>query len=553
MSTARKRPPPNVSPRVEALLVAAVVALVYGLTRSGNHSETEDSVAFAVRVRDDPLGELLEGTHLVYLAIGRAFRELVRATGLTADPLVALQLLDTLLAAAAVGGLWLLVRRAGGTRGAAAAAAGIAAFSYAFWRNAVDAEVYALSAFALVGCLAAAWSAARSGSSHAFALLGAANGIAVLAHVTNVLFAGVAGAAVVLATGGLCADVARAARLGAAYVGSAAGVVVTAYAGAAAVHGLGSPSEFWSWFRERSGQPGDFGTVAPSNVVEGAFGSARALVGGHFALSLDPVVDFLTGRFAGKTFSEERFFLADFPAALAVALLLLALAAAALVVVLATFWLRRPVLAPETRTLAILAVAWLVPYTLFLLWWDPLNIELWYSAWLPAAVLLALPLTGRRRTLVGVAAAAALFAVNLVGSVLPQRDESRDLWRAKAAWYGENARLDDLIVSNGYVWTAYLRYLLAADVVDIEDFFREAETDQEALAQLRRRIASAPRRVLVSGEAFHPFADRRISCIDAPRTCAIASATARELRDDCELVALARDPLERVWRCPRTA
>ena len=540
--------------RGEALLVAVAVAVVYALTRSGNHSETEDSVAFAVRVRDDPARDLLEGTHLVYLAIGRAFARAVAALGLTADPLLALQALDMLLGAAAVGALWLLLRRVGLTRLSAAVACGMVAFSYAFWRNAVEPEVYALSALTLVASLAAAWTASRAPAARAFAVLGIANGAAVLAHVTNVLFAVVALAAVVLAMREARASLATAARWGAAYVGAATAVVVPAYAVAAVLHRLDSPGEFSRWFTERSGQPGDFGTLALSNVPRAAFGSARGLVGGHFALSLDPVREFAAARFAGKTFGEERFFLEGFPVALAVALLVLALVAAALVVVLAGRWLRRPALDPRRRALAVLATAWLVPYALFFVWWDPLNIELWYAVWLPAAVLMALPVDtgarGRVGAAVAVGAVAALFVVNLAGSMLPQRDEARDLWRAKASWYRAHARSDDLVVSNGYVWSAYLRYLLDSDVVDIEDLFRESRTDRDALAELRRRTAHARGRVLVSGEAFHAFADRRAACLDAPRTCAIAAVTARELRDECERVAVVDDPFERVWGCP---
>jgi hypothetical protein len=110
-------------------------------------------------------------------------------------------------------------------------------------------------------------------------------------------------------------------------------------------------------------------------------------------------------------------------------------------------------------------------------------------------------------------------------------------------------RPDDVLVSNGYVWTAYLRYFTRADVVDIEDVFREAVTEGEALAKLRRRLASSSGRVLVSGEAFHPFADRRIACLDAPRTCANAAVTRRALQGTCELIATATRPLEHVWRC----
>ena len=552
-SGSRRSRPSWANPRLgEAAAVALGVAAVYALTRSGNHSETEDSVAFSVRVRDDPLADLLEGTHLVYLVLGRAFARAASTVGLTDDPLRALQALDVLLAAVAVGGLWLLLRTVGFGRLGAAAACGLVAWSYGFWWNAVEPEVYALSAVALVGSLAAAWSAALRPGPRAFAVLGLANGAAVLAHVTNVLFACVAGAALVVAVRGLDAKPARAFRWGAAYAGAAVLVVVPAYAVAAAAHGLGSPVEFSSWFTERSGEAGDFGAFGSSNLAEAGFGSGRALVGGHFALSLDPVHEFLTARFAGKTFAEERFFLEGFAAWLALVLVGLAALVAALVAAVAARWLRRPALDARTRTLVVLAVAWLIPYALLFLWWDPLNIELWYAVWLPAAVLLAVPVdrAGRSRAPTALVAGAVgtLLVVNLLGSVLPQRDETRDLWRQKAAWYRANARDDDLVVSNGYIWSAYLRYLLDAEVLDIEDLFREFETE-DALRELRRRVAGARGRALVSGEAFHAFADRRVSCVDAPRTCAIAAATADELRDECEPLAVVNDPFERVWRC----
>ena len=181
----------------------------------------------------------------------------------------------------------------------------------------------------------------------------------------------------------------------------------------------------------------------------------------------------------------------------------------------------------------------------------------WNSVWLPAAVLVAIPIDSMRRGRVRAALAlgtiGVIFLVNLVGSVLPQRDEAHDLWRAKAEWYRTHAQADDLVVSNGYIWSSYLRYLLDAEVVDIEDLFRESDTEREALIELRRRLASARATVLVSGEAFDAFADHRISCVDAPRTCAIAAATSRELQDECEPLAVVREPFERVWRCPRSA
>ena len=541
---------------MESLLAGACVVAVYALTRSGNHGETEDSVSFAVRVRDDPTADLLQGTHLVYLPIGRAFAHLLAAVGLTEDRLLALQLLDTLLAGAAVAALWLLLRYAGCSRLAAAGGCGILAFSYGFWRNAIDVEVYALSSLTLVCALAAAWVAATKPSTRAFAVLGVAYGVAVLAHVTNVLFAAVVGLAVVIATRSYRPRRATLLRWGAAYAGGTASVVVPACVITAAVVGLNSPAEFWRWFTERSGPAGEFGTHELSNLPEGMVGSARALVGGHFAFALEPIREFLADRFAGKTFTEEQFFLQGFPDAGAAALIALAVAGAVFVFASALPWLRRRALAFERRVLAILAAAWLVPYTVIMLWWDPLNIELWSPLWLALAVVIAVRLDSldraERLTLV-VGAVALLFVVNLVGSVLPQRSESRDYWRAKASWYEQHTRDDDLVVSNGYVWTSYLRYLLEAEVVDIEDLFREADTERQALAALRGEMASVHGRVLVSGESLDAFVDRPRACIDAPETCEFAAATSRELRDECELLAVSTDPHEHVWRCTQVS
>ena len=82
--------------------VGATVAVVYLLTLSGNHSETEDSVNFAVRIRDEPHSHFFEGVHVIFDWVGWLVYEAVRTTGVTRDPLRTLQVFDALLAAATV-------------------------------------------------------------------------------------------------------------------------------------------------------------------------------------------------------------------------------------------------------------------------------------------------------------------------------------------------------------------------------------------------------------------------------------------------------------------
>ena len=59
--------------------VGVVVAAVYLLTLSGNHSENEDSINYAVRIRDDPHSQFFEGVHVVFDWVAWVVYETVRA------------------------------------------------------------------------------------------------------------------------------------------------------------------------------------------------------------------------------------------------------------------------------------------------------------------------------------------------------------------------------------------------------------------------------------------------------------------------------------------
>ena len=131
----------------------------------------------------------------------------------------------------------------------------------------------------LIVSLVAAYRAVEHPSLARFGLLGVANGMAVLGHQTNVLFAGAALAALLLAGRG--APDARPLRLAAAYAAGAIAVVVPAYAAAVLAHGLDTPREVHKWLtlyvQEDAG-----GQVAASAVPKALIDASRAVIGGHF-------------------------------------------------------------------------------------------------------------------------------------------------------------------------------------------------------------------------------------------------------------------------------
>jgi hypothetical protein len=545
-----KQPRSSQRDSVLALGVGVTVALVYLLTLSGNHSETEDSVNFARRIRDDPHSHFFEGAHVVFDWVAWAFYELVRATGITQDPLRTVQVFDALLAGATVGLLAAVLASAGVSPAGRLVACGTLAFSYSFWRNSIDVEVYTLSAVALVASLGAAVRAAERPSERSFGLLGLLNGAAVLAHVTNVIFAPVAFVAVMRARrrrpeGG-------AARWFASYAAAAVAVVVAVYAVAAAVLRLGSPREFWDWLTAETSGGGGYGSVSVHSAAEAVIGAGRGFVGAHSALAIGAISRLERTHFPSKPLREEHYFLRGFSSSLAVVLLVGAAVIAVVAVILAASWARRrsrPRVEGPTRTVAVLCATWLVVYAVFFAFWDPLNIELWYVVWIPAAVVLGLAAAGARpRPLLlyaGAALVVLLFAVNLVGSVLPQRANARDYWRTRAQWYVKHLHHDDLLISYDYVWSSYLSYLTHGHVVDAQAIFKKMPREEAARRVLRIAESSHARRVYLSGYDFDPYPGDPAACDDGFHSCENAAALRRLLLPRAHLVA--RTQLERVY------
>src|SRR4051812_10604915 len=175
-----------------------LATVLYLLTLAANHSEAEDGIRYAVDVRSGDSHALSNSAHLAYNWLNYGVWHLLRALGYDGGPLHAMQVLNAVLGGIGVALLWYTLTTAGAGRVATAAGCALLALSFGYWFYSAESEVYLLSTVCLIACLGLAWRVATRPTLVAFAGLGAANGLAVLAHNTNVLFAVVAVVAAIL-------------------------------------------------------------------------------------------------------------------------------------------------------------------------------------------------------------------------------------------------------------------------------------------------------------------------------------------------------------------
>lgn len=523
-------------PRREALLVTAALAVLYLLTLTGNHAEAEDAINYANGLEEGLIGQALHPHHLLWGGIGWIVHNVALALGREAGTLGELQAMNAVVGAAGLGFLWWWLRTLGLRPAAVALGCGVLAFSYGYWFYAGEAEVYVLGAALLIVCLAAAHRAVARPSLASFAALGAANALAVLAHDTNVLFAAVALAALLVSRAD--ASAAELLRRATAYAFVAAAIVVPAYAAAALANGQSTPAQAYDWVSGYASND-EWGKLEASSVPKALVGGGRALVGGHAVFANDSTRD-IVESLGSRNPREELFLMRDYPGGLGAAILALAALVLALFGTAIVRAVRaRHALTEDHRALAVLCLAWFGMYAAFFTWWEPINVEFWIAPAIPVAILLALGASARpfaREPLFVAALVAGLALANLVGSILPAQDEDDDYWRVRSEWYADNTTRSDLVITNNYVQKGYVAYFAPARAEDAGD-------------SPPAEVAAFPRtwpgtRVIASQEAFFPDADEYSSCDDG-RSCRLARVLRPRLLPGARVIG--GGPWERVY------
>jgi hypothetical protein len=340
-------------------------------------------------------------------------------------------------------------------------------------------------------------------------------------------------------------------RFGISYACAAAAVVAPAYMLASAVVGLESPSQFYDWFTALE-QSGNWGFWTSTTPLRAAIGAARALVGGQFLFSIDAVRDFVESRLGWQP-REELYLVRNMSSGATVLTAALLLVAVLGLVALAGGWIRRPRLDKHGITFAVLSTVWIVTFAPFFAWWEPVNLEFWIALWVPAAILLALPLSvagpvrwQRLRPGLVAVVLGGLLVANLVGGILPQRSESNDYWRTRVSWYEQNATADDVVVSAGYLWSSYIRYFSAAGTIDVFEFFADQENPNAGVEALQRQLRQASGRVFISSEVFYPEQDEYSCCVRSARDNSMAEVMRQAFLGEAEVIV--ETPLEQVYQ-----
>jgi len=471
---AAERPAPALdrAPAREAVAVAVAGAAVYGLTLSAVPALSHDGPTYLLAIESGG-DALYHPHHLAYNTVAHLWLDLWRAVGLGGDAVRTVEMLNALLGGIALGLVWtLLRRRAALPRPLAAAATAGAGLSYGVWFYSVAVEVCVLP---LVLLLATLLTLTRPAPTvRTFVLAGLLNGLAVVGHQANVLFA-----AVVLAVALRQVDRRAVVERFGAYAASAAAVVVGVYA---AVLSLAirpsSAGEAADWFT-RYAQSDDNWNFAPDAPLKAATGLGRSVVGGQFVFRFESARERLGSLLTGKSVADEAFLVRGLPPWLAVALVGLAAAGAVLLAgTLARGVARRRRLPGTARGLVRPLVVWLAVYSAFFLFWAPVNPEFWLPQttllWMLAALLCARapgePVDRRGAAVLG-AAAVAIGIANLAGTMLPATDPGNDVYALRYATLGEAVGEGDVVVvDHPHMGLGYTARFTDAEAVPVSEF-----------------------------------------------------------------------------------
>ncbi len=413
------------------LLVFAICLVVYLATLTEAH--TFDALSYVMDVDRKPWQELFHPHHLAYGPLGALVRGVLAVVGGPASVLVPLQVVNAIAGAAGVALFFALVRDVTGRGDVAISGALLLASSYAYWYYAVEVEVYTIAALFLVGCLWLLVGLVRAPTVRGAALLGLAQGVAILFHQTNVLLCGAVGVALLLAQ----VDSRRVRRhtLALAYGGPLALVVGGSYA--LVGFGIGDVASV-----------GGFMVWITSYAHTGWWG----------------------GALSGNTWADLGEGLAGTLAQPGGALLGL------LLVGLVVVYLRHVLLA--YRRVAICLIVWFLCYSAFFTWWEADNIEFWIASLPPALLLLALALSAagprwHAGVWIALAVGGTMAGVNY-DSLRYRGSSEYDQHRHLAAALAERSNTGDLLLVSDGLLALYLSYYEARhDVWSFNQSLRE--------------------------------------------------------------------------------
>lgn len=500
-----------VSNILPALALFVFIAIVYACSVPANHSEAEDAFDYAWEVENNTVSDLFHTNHLIYRPAMRMLWLGAKTAGYTGRAYPLMLAFSVIAGALSAALFFIFLRRIFADKDDADDRCGsgvyalpfalLLAFSYNFWRYAVEAEIYIpailVSLILLLLVVAKRLSPRRT---IAGAVLGA---VAILTHIS-------AGALVVL---GVPAYYFRRRRwrLAAMHLLVVAVLLGAVYFPISRTFGFQDGSPLHS-------QPAEAG-LQVENLARGAAAVGQSVVSGNFLFVSPALREAISARYPYRMLAEEKLMGARAPnrvfGAGSASLCLIALTSLALMVIVL---IRRKRLLAEIcrfKALAVLLLVWIGGYAAVMLLLEAGNPEMWImllpAIWLLAALCCRPLAAGRRGFAVLFALLLLLCMHNWIGGMSLLQDEAGDYNRLKAGWVLERAGAGDRVLTAGNpVFIFYMRYHCRGELVDLNT------VDESDMRGFLESLARGQGRVYLLGDLFNPpesilqrFPDRR--------------------------------------------
>jgi len=489
---------------VQSILLFAFLLVLYLLTLSSFH--LQDSIEFSLAIERGYSSELFHAFHLMYMPLGFIVRE-VFAPG--ARAIKVLQVFNCLIGALTVTVFWYLLRRIAGRTSAAWSGALLLAFAYGFWYFATEAETYGLTILWLLLSYRCALDCAKTGRYRYAVLLGVMGALAILFHITSILFVVVAVTSFVMCR----CSVVRKLKLCGTYVAVIAFSVAAPYLLVARFAlGLRSPGAVVHWLLRLFGS----GLFEKPSVVlvlpQAVIGLGRTAFGGLFALRwpfVDTMIKSSFHAFDVQKFITEAAGIPIWSVILATAALLVALIA--LLFTFVSVIRRRRELFGRYREPVVLASVWLASYFAFFVWYSPWNIEFWPFLLIPAcsivAMTIGLPSSRQWHRSLAFILAGSMFVTGFFGNLIVQRDAKSNALIQRAQAFKEAIGPNATVVTYGDLPDFYLRYYWEDNAIQLISEMSRASRDKKVgFAAIRSKIEDAEakgRETFISSKLFN--------------------------------------------------
>jgi len=501
---------------LEPVCIGLGLFIIYNATLPVNMAESHDSLSYLASIQGGENLWLFHPHHLLYSVLGKAFYEAWQFFGYVGDASIPLQELNIIFACMTIAALYVLLRNVLNGRWRSMLVCAAVAFSFGFWFYASTIEVYIIHLFFLFLSFSFLLLSFQRPTLRIFALVGVCNALAILFHQMNVLFAATVLVAIVLNPGRRAIrDKVTAAAI---YALCVSILVFLAYIiPLASIIKPDSPGEALYWFTGylHEGQWGKLEVLSP---VKAVLGFSHTFIGGHFLFSIERLGSLISSTLGGKFLVSQKFLVDHLSAFQAQALLLGSLPLVAVfIVALASYMRSWREIWREHYYLLILSIAWLVPYAIFILWWEPYNLEFWIATLIPIWLIALLPfftsglivkmqrVFPRLMYMLLHLAIVCMLLVNLFGSMLPLHSPERDYYLQKSSWYMDNAKTGDLIICSRYwLWGEYLKHYSGAEVMGVAEILIR---DKDAAGLINRRISQildSGGLVYITSDAVHP-------------------------------------------------